>query len=178
MKTSVQRGLADFGLLILRLGVGLNLAYHGSQKLFGQPVGKWFTLNTETGEDNVAPQIAKTMQERIEGFSKYLGEGFGPDKPGLGLPYPEVNAWVAACTEFGGGLLVAIGLLTRFGALGLAIAMGVAAFLAHPHAWDRRSDGMELAAMLMCMAAALVFTGPGRLSLDGLLFRRKTVDAE
>ena len=32
---------------------------------------------------------------------------------------------------------------------------------------------MELPVMLMCMALALVFTGPGRISLDGLFFRTK-----
>ena len=176
MKTTVKRGLADFGLLILRLALGLDMAYHGAQKLFGEPVGDWFTKNLDTKQDAVAPQIQPTLEARIGGFAKYLGEGFGPDQPGLGLPYPEINAWVAACTEFGAGILVAIGLLTRFGALGLAIAMGVASFLAHPYAWDQRSGGMELTAMLMCMALALVFTGPGRISFDALFFSRKTVD--
>ena len=178
MKTTVKRGLADFGLLILRLALGLDMAYHGAQKLFGEPVGPWFTKNLDTKQDAVAPQIQPTLEARIGGFAKYLGDGFGPDKPGLGLPYPEINAWVAACTEFGAGLLVVIGLLTRFGALGLAIAMGVASFLAHPYAWDQRSGGMELTATLMCMAAALVFTGPGRISFDALFFSRKTVDED
>ena len=165
MKTSLKRGVADFGLLILRLGVGLNMAYHGAQKLFGEPVGVWFTENRVTGEDNVAAGVKATMQDRIAGFAGYLDS--------LGVPYPEINAWVAACTEFAAGLLVAIGLLTRFGALGLAIAMGVASFLAHPNVWDSRSGGMELTAMLMCMALALVFTGPGRISLDAVFFKSK-----
>ena len=170
MKTSAKRGLADVGLLVLRLALGLDMAYHGAQKLFGQPVGPWFTEHLKTGTDNVAPQIAPTMQDRIKGFAGYLDT--------LGVPYPEINAWVAACTEFGAGLLVALGLLTRFGALGLAVAMGVASFLAHPYVWDQRSGGMELTAVLMCMAVALVFTGPGRVSVDRLLFHRETVDAD
>ena len=174
MKTSVKRGVADFGLLVLRLAVGADMTYHGAQKLFGEPVGPWFTENLKTGADGVAAQVAPTLDARIGGFAKFLGEGFGPDKPGLGLPYPEINAWVAACTEFGAGILVCIGLLTRFGALGLAIAMGVASFMAHRYAWDARTEGgMELTAMLMCMAVALVFTGPGRISFDALFFRSK-----
>ncbi len=85
-------------------------------------------------------------------------------------------AWTAAITEFAGGLLVALGLLCRFGALGLAVAMGVAAFLVHRGAWDARSGGMEFPAILMCAALALVFTGPGRFSIDGMLFGRKKTE--
>ena len=165
MKTSFKQGLADFGLLILRLGVGIDMTYHGSQKLFGEPNGGWFTTDPKTGAIPDAAQLAPTLKERIGGFARFLDS--------LGVPYPEVNAWVAAITEFGGGLLIVFGLFTRFGALGVAIAMGVAAFLVHLGSWDARSNGMELPVMLMCMALALVFTGPGRISLDALFFRAK-----
>ncbi|QDT17590.1 DoxX family protein [Alienimonas californiensis] len=161
-----NRASTDVGLLLLRVAVGLDLAYHGSQKLWGWPNGGWFTTDPKTGEIPQSAQLAPTMEARIDGLAGFLGNG-------LGLPYPHVLAWTAAITEFAGGLLVALGLLCRFGALGLAIAMGVAAFMVHRAAWDVRAGGMEFPAILMCAAVALVFTGPGRFSLDGLLFGRK-----
>ena len=164
MKTSVKRGIADIGLLLLRLGLGLDLAYHGAQKLFGWPIGGWFTTPPGAAESAVQ-DLAATTPARMTAFAGKLN--------GMGVPYPEISAWVAACTEFAGGLLVAVGLLTRFGALGLAIAMGVACALAHPASWDSRAQGMELPAMLCCMALALVFTGPGRVSLDALFFKSR-----
>ena len=52
------------------------------------------------------------MEARIKGFAKYLGEGFGLDKPGLGLPYPEINAWVGGrARNSPAGMMVALGLL-------------------------------------------------------------------
>lgn len=50
---------------------------------------------------------------------------------GIGFPTPELFAFLASLAEFAGGLLLAIGLLTRSAALSLAITMGVAAFLFH-----------------------------------------------
>ena len=141
------------------------MAYHGSQKLFGFPAGGWFTVDPNTGQVPAAAQLKPTLKERIDGFAGFLDS--------LGVPYPEANAWLAAGTEFGGGVLLVLGLLTRFSATGVAIAMGVAAFLVHRGSWDARSSGMELPAMLMCMAIALIFTGPGRFSVDALLFKSK-----
>lgn len=159
-----NRPSTDFGLLILRAAVGLDLAYHGAQKLFGQPWGGWWTTKAD-GSAGV-PEPAATMEARIKGFAGFLENG-------LGLPYPEINAWAAAITEFAGGLMVALGLLCRFGALGLAGAMAVAAFVAHRHAFDARAGGLEFPAILFCAALALIFTGPGRFSIDQALFGRK-----
>ena len=164
MKHSGNRPTTDLGLLILRVAIGLGMAYHGAQKLFGWPIGGWWTTDTKSGE-NVVTDLGPTIPARMKAFAGTLD--------GLGIPYPEINAWVAACTEFGGGLLVAIGLLCRFGAAGLAIAMGVAAYTVHRGAWDARAHGMEYPAILACAALALVFTGAGRFSVDCMLFGRK-----
>ena len=156
-----RRTLLDVGLLVIRGIVGWEMFYHGSQKLFG-----WFVGGFWTADEVPAP--AATIQERIDGFAGGL--------EGMGIPYPEVNAWVAACTEFGGGLLLMLGLLTRVAGTGVAIAMGVAVTFAHAAHYDARANGMELALLLMCVAIGLVFTGPGRISLDAALFRGKKTD--
>lgn len=58
---------------------------------------------------------------------------FGNSDWGLGMPLPELMAFLAGWTEFAGGWLLLIGLGTRFIAIPLAITMVVAALTVH---WD------------------------------------------
>ncbi|MCG8378264.1 MAG: DoxX family protein [Proteobacteria bacterium] len=58
---------------------------------------------------------------------------FGNPDWGLGLPAPEFMAFMAGWTEFLGGWLLLIGLLTRYIAIPLMFTMIVAAVTAH---WD------------------------------------------
>jgi putative oxidoreductase len=93
----------DVGLAILRIGLGLMLAFlHGKSKIWG-----------------------------AEGFGP--SDGFVAGVAKLGFPAPTFFAWCAALTEFLGALLLAVGLLTRPVALILAFNMAVAAFGTHLH---------------------------------------------
>lgn len=103
-----------------------------------------------------------------------------------GMSNPRLLAWVAALTELVGGGLVLVGLLTRIWALGLAIAMGVAFYLTSLDGFLATwifgmaiPDYTRLVAQLALFALAfgLVWSGPGALSLDRLVFRR-AVDPE
>src|SRR5688500_19525649 len=49
----------------------------------------------------------------------------------MGFPMPHFFAWCAALAEFGGGILLALGLLTRPAAAMILFTMGVAAFRVH-----------------------------------------------
>ncbi len=60
-------------------------------------------------------------------------EWFGNAEWGLGLPYPDLLAFLAGWTEFLGGWLLLIGLLTRLVAVPLMITMLVAALSVHWH---------------------------------------------
>jgi putative oxidoreductase len=93
-------------------------------------------------------------------------EKFVPYVEQLGLPAPTAFAWAAAISEFFGGIFVAAGLLTRFGAIFAGIVMAVAAF--QFHAQDP-FEKKELAILYLSVFAAVFFAGPGRVSLDHLM---------
>lgn len=83
---------------------------------------------------------------------------------------------MASMAEFGGALLVILGLATRFGALSVAFTMGVAAFIAHANdPWMMTGQGgaKEPALLFMTGFLALAFTGAGKFSLDTLIARMR-----
>lgn len=90
----------------------------------------------------------------------------------MGFPLPSVFAWMAGITEFGGGLCLALGLMTRIWSGFLFITMAVAALFVH--AADPFGT-KEKALLYMFGALCLMFTGPGRYSFDFLLKGRKPI---
>lgn len=87
-----------------------------------------------------------------------------------GFPVPELFAVLAALSEFAGGLLVAVGLLTRPAALFMLITMLVAAVFVH---WDDPFSKKEFALAYGMAALTVLIAGPGKLSLDHRLFGRR-----
>ena len=92
--------------------------------------------------------------------------GFVEGTADLGFPVPVVFAWLAALAEFGGGLLVAVGLATRPAAALTAFTMATAFFGAH--AGDPFGD-REMAFVYGVVFVAIALTGAGRYSLDAVL---------
>ncbi len=88
----------------------------------------------------------------------------------MGLRPPLFWALLAALGEFGGGLLVALGLLTPLGALGMMGAMFFAMVKVH---WSKgfwnSKGGIEFTLTLLVVAFALGLAGPGNFSLDHLI---------
>jgi putative oxidoreductase len=100
---------------------------------------------------------AKLSTERMQEFTDSVSK--------LGLPFgePATLAHVAAWSEFAGGVLIVIGLLTRASALMILGTMFVAFFVAGSgQAFGER----ELAFCYLLMALCLLMTGAGRFSLD------------
>jgi putative oxidoreductase len=96
----------------------------------------------------------------------------------LDIPLPKLSAILAGSTECFGGLLLLVGLFSRFASLALAFDMSVALLTAETAAVRNIfSDPDKFLAtdpFLFLYAAVLVFAfGPGKISLDALIFREK-----
>ena len=126
----------DIGLLVLRAVLGLTLAAHGAQKLFG-----WFG----------GPGLS----------------GLGSWLESIGFVPGRRQALLAGLSEAGGGLLLALGLLTPMAAAVSLAVMAVAAISVHWKAgFFATKGGYEYTLVLGLAALGLAFTGPGALSLD------------
>ena len=132
---------ANLGLLILRLGTGLICAVHGYPKMTG------------LGSQEKASRAHLTLSIQR-----------------LGLPFPYFLAIVVGTIEFVGGIMVAIGLLTRPGAAALAIVLLVATVRNFLQKQFLGSADFPFSVLVAVLALALI--GAGALSLDFLLFAR------
>lgn len=130
----------DVALLIVRVVIGLYVAAHGAQKLFG-----WFN----------GPGLKGT-----EGF---LGGMLGFRPAGLWAP-------ALALAEFGGGLLLAIGFFTPLGAIAVAASQLTATVVVHwaKGPWGTEG-GYEQTLTNLAVAVAVAISGAGRYSIDNLL---------
>ncbi len=107
-------------------------------------------------------------------FEKFLPRDgvWGPqpwfvnDVSRMGFPLPTFFAWCAVLSEFFGGIMIVLGLLTRPAALANAITTFVAAFIFHK---GQISGPGLMGTIFFATTAALTLTGPGRFSIDALL---------
>ncbi len=90
------------------------------------------------------------------------------DAAKMHFPLPIVFAWAAGLSELLGGLLVAIGLLTRPAALLVCSTMVTAAFIHKPV----QHPNQEFAIAYLVIALFLVLAGAGRYSVDTVLRKK------
>jgi putative oxidoreductase len=95
-------------------------------------------------------------------------EWFIQDTANMGFPFPTFFAWVAVLSEFVGGVLLMIGLLTRPAALLNVFVTFTATFIYHNG--DIGNTGLtSFFFMIMCLCILLF--GPGKFSLDYFINR-------
>jgi putative oxidoreductase len=93
---------------------------------------------------------------------------------GLGIPAPALNAYVVSSLEFGGGILLTLGLGSRLIALPLVINMIVAYIAADREALlsvisnPDKFTGAAPYTFLVASLVVLIF-GPGKASVDAFL---------
>jgi putative oxidoreductase len=129
----------SIGLLILRLVVGLTLAAHGAQKLFG-----WFGGYGLTGTGGFLEQLGF-----VPGRRAALAAGLAETGAGLLLALGLATPFAAAV------------------ALSVMIVASVSVHA--PKGFFAHNGGYEYTMILGIAALSLAFTGPGALSLDAAL---------
>ena len=101
----------------------------------------------------------------LDGTGQWLGS--------MGLQPPSLWARAAGLSEFGGGVLTALGFMHPAGPLGMIGAMGMATRLAH---WNKpiwaAEGGAELPVLFGAVAVSQLISGPGPLALDTVLRSR------
>ena len=117
-------------------------------------------------------------------------DAFATMLQGIGVPSPELVAWMVAALEVGGAILLLVGFLVRAVAIPLIVEMLVAMVKVHwPHGFGAVNitgtgpagptfgmPGIELNLLYIAILAALWFLGAGRLSVDDR--RRRPIPAE
>jgi putative oxidoreductase len=112
--------------------------------------------------------------QKLSGLVTVLGSGHPLAAWGLvqfvrqmGFPVPALLTVCATVNESIVALLVGVGFITRLAAASIALNMAVALYISL-----RIGEEPLRAALYFVMFVALVFTGPGRISIDHLLESR------
>lgn len=128
---------AQWTPVVLRLALGIVLLVSG--------IGKVFAVGPKaSGIGNFAGTLAS-----------------------LGVPMSTVVAWLVALGEVGCGVLLLLGLFTRYAAAVSAVITFAAMTLVHlPNGFAASDGGIEYTMVLVLMSIALVLSGPGALSVE------------
>ena len=92
-----------------------------------------------------------------------------------GIGFPAWMAYLSAAAEFGGGILVLLGVLTRFAAFAITIDLLVAIVKVHAKSGLRGPGGFEFPLAVVAIAFALILFGPGPISVDSIFSGRPTM---
>ena len=102
--------------------------------------------------------------EKLVNFGS-IASGF-PDPFGIGS---TASLILAVFAEFFCSIAIAFGFMTRFSTIPLIITMLVAAFVIHgDDPWGKK----ELALMYLIPYLTILFSGPGKYSIDRMIFKK------
>lgn len=141
------------------------------------------TLLRPDGGGGTPPPLALVLIRGVAGAGlmfhgwKKIQDPFG--WMGADSGTPAILQALAALSEFGGGLAWILGLLTPLASFGILATMAVAAsrHISRGDPFVGRGGSYELALLYLVIAVGLLLGGPGRWSLDALLFRRRRPDS-
>jgi putative oxidoreductase len=131
--------MVALGLLVVRIVVGLTVAAHGAQKVFG-----WW------GGPGIKNWTAGMTRMRL--------------RPPLGWAWLSALAELVGGLMFAAGLLSPVGALAIIASMLVAVSL-----VHWPKGFWNGKGGFEFNLSLIGAAAGLAITGPGAYSLDSLL---------
>ncbi|WP_339721747.1 DoxX family protein [uncultured Paraglaciecola sp.] len=112
----------------------------------------------------LAPVMLQAGWNKYQSFESIV-DWFGNADYGLGLPFPMVMAFLATATELLGGVLLIIGLATRWISIPLMVTMLVAVFSVHwPNGWAAIADASSWMSDGTIMLNEAVITAPAKLA--------------
>lgn len=92
----------------------------------------------------------------------------------LGIPFPTLNAYMAATTEIVGVVLLTLGLFTRIISIPLMVVMVVAITTVHlGNGFSAGDNGFEIPLYYLLFLLIFFSHGAGKFSLDRKLFGEK-----
>lgn len=91
---------------------------------------------------------------------------------------PGIFLFLAALSEFGGGIALLLGALTSLASIGLAFTMAVAVYF-HAIVFgdpfvSKGGGSYELGMLYFALSIMFILTGPGKFSVDKYLFGEKS----
>ena len=140
----------DFGLLVMRLTLGMTFIVHGLGKILKE--GNNFSFNLANYDFG--------MPKFVEALTK------------ANIPIPELTKWLAFAAELGGGMLLIIGFLPRVAALAIAGVMIIAILKVHRQTFLLPS-GAEYCLNLLAMSIMILCAGGGRFGLGGMIRQQR-----
>jgi putative oxidoreductase len=159
---AMSKSYLNAGLLLLRVGTGVALVSHGYPKLFG-------------GEGKQAhPMLTKLYGKNFQASVERSGPAaFAQGLERMEVPLPQLAAYASGAAEFGGGLALALGFLTRLAAPAVLFNMITAIRKAHWANGFSGQGGFEMPSLFAIIVATLALTGPGKYSVDALMRRKR-----
>lgn len=141
-------------------------------KILSCDCGSWFP--------GVAPLVLRVALGAIflwHGYDKIFSTGI-PGVAGflgsLGIPLPNLMAYVLAYGELAAGILLILGLFTHWAAKYATIVAIVALFVVHlPNGFSIANGGYEFIMLILASAISVMFTGAGKYSLDAMWHKKQ-----
>lgn len=115
--------------------------------------------------------MAHGAQKLFGWFGGYGIKGTGGWFESMGMKPGAFVALLAGLAEFGGGLLLTLGLLTSVGGILIALTMVIAIVKVHgANGYWSTQNGFEYNLAILVVGVALALTGGGQYALDALIF--------
>ncbi|UFS62336.1 DoxX family protein [Sulfurimonas sp. HSL-3221] len=138
--------------------------FYGEFSRLGEYGGSLFLLAARLAVAVGFTEAAHLKWEAIEATAEWFGV--------LGYPFPLFTAYLVSSVEVAGVVLLALGLLTRLIAVPLMIIMVTAILTVHlPNGFECSKNGFEIPLYYFIFLGLFLSHGPGKYSLDHLIFK-------